>query len=204
MPGRRKRKQKHLPLEQELHQQGLIHIAGIDEVGRGCLAGPVFAGAVVLPPGLKIPGVDDSKKLTPKIREQLFWEITGQAIAWSVGSATPEEIDSINIHHASLLAMRRAIEGLSLLPDYLLVDGLFPVPIAIRQQPIVKGDARVQLIAAASIVAKVSRDHWMEQLALEHPGYGFERHKGYGTDQHRQAIRKLGPTPLHRRSFRLF
>lgn len=178
-------------------------IAGVDEAGRGCLAGPVFAGAVILPPGLVIPDVDDSKKLTPETRERLFAEICRCALAWSVASVTAEEIDRINIHHASLKAMRLAVEQLSPLPQYVLIDGKFELDCRIAQEAIIKGDALSQSVAAASILAKVSRDRWISEEGKNYPQFRFAKHKGYGTVEHRREIQEHGLTPLHRRSFRL-
>ena len=200
-----------LPLERSLHARGLRRIAGVDEAGRGCLAGPVFAAAVILPPGLILPEVDDSKKLPAPERERLFEEIRCHAVAWSVASVDAEEIDRINIHHASLKAMRLAVSTMSEWPEYLLIDGKFTLDVgAIHESPlrglpqeaVVDGDALCQSIAAASILAKVSRDRWISEEGRKYPEYNFGRHKGYGTVEHREAIRRYGPTPLHRRSFR--
>ncbi len=187
--------------EISLYQQGYQAVAGVDEVGRGCLAGPVFAAAVILPKQLIIPDVDDSKKLTPKKREALFPLITAQALAWSVAAVGAEEIDQINIHRASLKAMALAIAGLNAAPDFILVDGRFPIPVDLPQQPLIRGDSRSHVIGAASILAKVSRDRWMAEQATRYPGFFFERHKGYATSLHVKAIHQLGLTPLHRRTF---
>jgi len=197
------RRRDLLQLERALNDRGIVRIAGVDEAGRGCLAGPVFAAAVILPVGLFLPEVDDSKKLSPIKREELYQAITEVAVAWGVAAISPDVIDSVNIHHASLEAMRQAVAQLSPPPEFLLVDGRFPVPLLVPQRPIIRGDSSSQVIAAASILAKVSRDRWMWDAASEYPAFGFERHKGYGTPAHREAIRRLGPTPLHRRSFRL-
>lgn len=180
--------------------QGTL-LAGVDEVGRGPLAGDVVTAAVILDPACPIAGLNDSKKLTEKRREQLFDEITGKALAWSIARASVAEIDEINILHASLLAMKRAVEGLSPEPEYVLVDGNRIPDWTFRAEAVVKGDARVAAIAAASILAKVSRDREMVALEQTYPGYGFAAHKGYPTKAHMQALQELGPTPIHRRSF---
>jgi ribonuclease HII len=174
--------------------------AGVDEVGRGPLAGPVVAAAVVLSDGGP-QGLTDSKKLTARRRELLAEQIKDSALSWSLGRAEVEEIDQMNILRASHLAMQRAVAGLSLPPDVVLVDGHLLPSLPIPAVAIVKGDNRVPSISAASILAKVARDREMVELAVRHPGYGFERHKGYGTAAHVAALRKLGPTPQHRRSF---
>jgi len=192
-----------LPLERALISRGLRAIAGVDEAGRGCLAGPVFAAAVVLPPGLILPEVDDSKKLAPDLRERLFAVICREAVAWSVASVDAAEIDRINIHHASLKAMRVAVASLSDSPDYLLIDGKFTLDGFRPQEAVVSGDARSQTIAAASILAKVSRDRWITEEGKKYPGFRFAKHKGYGTAEHREEIRRHGLTPLHRRTFRM-
>ncbi len=187
-------------LEQRLRREGFSSIAGVDEAGRGCLFGPVFAAAVILDPGRPIEGLADSKALSPERRTELAGLIRQRSISWSVASASAEEIDRINIREASRLAMRRAVAELSPPCDYLLVDALqidWPVP----QQALIKGDARVASIAAASILAKTARDALMAELDARFPGYGLARHKGYGTAEHLDALRRLGPTPLHRRSF---
>lgn len=176
--------------------------AGIDEVGRGCLAGPVVAAAVILPEGLLLPGLTDSKQLTPHHREVLDRQIRSCAVAVGVGSASVAEIDRLNILGATMLAMERAVEALSPRPEYLLVDGnRFRTHLDIPYETIVKGDATVGSIAAASIVAKVWRDRLMAHLAAEYPGYGWEHNAGYGTPEHLASIRRLGLTPHHRRSF---
>lgn len=189
--------------ENRLRGQGYTLICGVDEVGRGPLAGPVMAGAVILPPDteLVIPGVDDSKKVSPKKRAELYGIIQEKAIAWAVGAADVETIDRINILQATMLAMRRAIEQLDPQPDALLVDALTLHDISIPQQPIVHGDARSVSIAAASILAKVTRDTLMEELDELYPQYGFRDNKGYGTAAHIAAIREYGPCPIHRKSF---
>lgn len=176
-------------------------IAGVDEVGRGPLAGPVVAAAVILDPARPIAGLADSKKLSEKRREQLARQIREQALAWALGRAEVEEIDRLNILHASLLAMQRAVEALCKRPHKVLVDGnrlpRFPCP----GEAIVGGDASVAQISAASIIAKVARDLEMMELDLVHPGYGLAQHKGYPTSQHLQALQELGVTCIHRRSF---
>ncbi|MBQ6240100.1 MAG: ribonuclease HII [Firmicutes bacterium] len=189
--------------ENRLREQGYTLICGVDEVGRGPLAGPVMAGAVILPPDteLVIPGVDDSKKVSAKKRAELYDVIREKAIAWAVGAADVETIDRINILQATMLAMRRAIAQLTLQPDALLIDALTLHDISIPQQPIVHGDARSVSIAAASILAKVTRDTLMEELDELYPQYGFRDNKGYGTAAHIAAIREYGPCPIHRRTF---
>lgn len=199
-----KEKPDLLQFERGLYATGLLHLAGVDEAGRGSLAGPVFAAAVMLPAGVSLPEVDDSKKLAPLKRERLFWEIIEVAISWSVSMVSTVEIDRINIHHASLRAMQQAVEGLRPAPEFLLVDGRFALSLKLPQSPLIDGDARSQTVAAASILAKVSRDRWMVAVAKKFPDYGFERHKGYGTARHLLAIRKHGLTPIHRKTFRSF
>ncbi len=177
-------------------------LAGVDEVGRGPLAGPVVAAAVILNPEKPITGLADSKKLTAKKREQLAILIKESALAWSIGRAEPEEIDSLNIHHASLLAMQRAILALSIKPDFIQVDGKFCPKVDIKIEAIIKGDSLVQEISAASIIAKVARDQEMaEEWHVQYPEYGFHNHSGYGTPEHMTALAKWGATPIHRRSF---
>lgn len=190
-----------LQFERSLWTQGCTHVAGVDEVGRGCLFGDVVAAAVILPVGLTLPDINDSKQLSEKKREALYEDITKAAIAWSIARVEAEVIDRINIRQASRLAMKLAVSQLTPQPQHLLVDAE-SVELDIPQTSIVKGDALSQSIGAASILAKVTRDRlctgiW-EQL---YPGYGISRHKGYATKTHREAIVRLGPTPLHRRSF---
>ncbi|MEJ5368551.1 MAG: ribonuclease HII [Bryobacteraceae bacterium] len=187
-------------LEDRLRRQGFARVAGADEAGRGCLFGPVFAAAVILDPARPVPGLADSKALTPERRQSLAVLIRERALAFSIASASAEEIDRINIREASRLAIRRAVEGLRPPCDYLLVDAL-PIDLPVPQQALVKGDARVAAIAAASILAKTERDALMLELDARYPGYGIARHKGYPTAEHIAALRSLGPTPLHRRSF---
>ena len=190
-------------LEREARRLGFVHVAGVDEVGRGCLAGPVVAAAVVLPPDLRVPGIADSKALTVVQRERLFDHIVRQAIAWQVASVEAADIDRINILRASLLAMRLAVEALAPLPGFVLVDGHLPIPdILIPQRPVVGGDRRSTAIAAASILAKVTRDRWMCDAHARDPRYGFDQHKGYGTPEHLRALAAFGYSSLHRRSFR--
>ena len=188
-------------IERELHAEGVGLICGVDEAGRGPLAGPVCAAAVILPPETELPGLNDSKKLSEKKREQLFPEIQQIALAWSVAFASVEEIEERNILGATMLAMNRAIAGLSLTPDLALIDGNRNKEIEVPSRCVVHGDARCASIAAASILAKVSRDHLMLELAREYPQYGFEKHKGYGTKAHYAALREYGPCPAHRPSF---
>lgn len=187
--------------EFEREYEGFGLVCGIDEAGRGPLAGPVVAGAAILPADCTILYLNDSKKLSEKRREELFLEIREKAVAWSTGMASPERIDEINILNATYEAMREAIEGLSVLPQVLLNDAVTIPGIALRQVPIIKGDAKSVSIAAASILAKVTRDHMMEEYAKLYPQYGFEKHKGYGTAAHIAALREFGPCPIHRKSF---
>lgn len=187
-------------IEDELRAAGKT-VAGVDEAGRGCLAGPVAAGAVILDPGRPIRGLRDSKKLTEKRREELFAEIREKSAAWSVAMTGPEEIDRINILRAALRAMEKAVAGLSVKPDFVLVDGNARISIAVEQKTVVGGDDRCASVAAASIVAKVTRDRLMRELETEYPGYGFSRHKGYPSKEHRESLRRLGPCPIHRKSF---
>ena len=189
-------------LESALRARGLTKVAGVDEAGRGPLAGPVSAAAVILPPGWRCPGLDDSKKLTAAKRERLFEVITLDAtVSWSLAYAEPEEIDRINILRATHAAMARAVEGLKAAVDHCLIDGLRVRDFPWQHDGIVKGDGKSLSIAAASIIAKVSRDRVMHQFAVEFPEYGFERHMGYGTKAHLEALRLHGPCRLHRRSF---
>jgi ribonuclease HII len=192
-----------LERERELWAEGMMRVAGVDEVGVGPLAGPVVAAAVVFEPGCRIPGVDDSKKLSAERREDLAAEIRRQAAAWSIARIEPEEIDRINVLQASLTAMRRAVLQLDPAPERVLVDGRAIPDLIIPQETWIKGDARCFAIAAASILAKTSRDAVMVRYDGEFPGYGFASHKGYPTAAHRDAIRRLGPSAIHRRSFAL-
>ena len=188
-------------LENSYRRMGFNYVAGVDEVGRGCLAGPVVAGAVVLHPDRHIPRLSDSKKVPPDEREDLFELIKVRAVAWSVGEATAVEIDTINIHQASLTAMRRAVMSLAPLPDLVLVDAFRIPDLMMAQRGVLHGDQRCSAIAAASIIAKVTRDRQMRQLHSEDPRYGFDRHKGYATADHLAAVRQFGYSPLHRKSF---
>lgn len=188
--------------EQNAINNGFKIICGIDEAGRGPLAGPVYAAAVILPIGLEIEGLNDSKKLSEKKREQLFDVICEKAIAYSIGIATEEEIDEINILNATFLAMHRAVEGLKIKPDYALIDGnQHPKIPDLAEETVVKGDGKSMSIAAASILAKVGRDRFMLEIAGQYPEYCFERHKGYGTKLHYEMIEKYGVSKVHRRSF---
>src|SRR5688572_29510213 len=188
-------------IENALRRWGFHQIAGCDEVGRGCLAGPVVAGAVVLHPDRHIPGLSDSKTVPPAEREALFDQITARAVAWAVAEASPGEIDTINIHQASLQAMRRAVMSLAPLPDLVLVDAFRIPDLLMAQRGVVHGDQRCSAIAAASIVAKVTRDRQMRQLHAQDARYGFDRHKGYATADHLAAVRQFGYSDVHRRSF---
>lgn len=183
-------------------EKGFTTICGIDEAGRGPLAGPVYAAAVILPVDLEIEGLNDSKKLTEKKREALFDVICEKAIAYSIGIATEQEIDDINILNATFLAMHRAVEGLNIKPDYALIDGnQYPKIPSVKEETVIKGDAKSMSIAAASILAKVSRDRFMLEIAEKYPEYCFDKHKGYGTKLHYEMIEKYGVSPVHRRSF---
>jgi ribonuclease HII len=188
-------------LETLLWRVGIRHVAGVDEVGMGPLAGPVVAAAVVFPPGTQLDGVADSKVLRAEVRERLDVEIRRRALAVGLGLVEPEEIDRLNIYQAGLCALRRAVEALSLVPGFVLVDGREIPDLAIPQSAYPKGDAFVCSIAAASIVAKVHRDAIMRDLDQRYPGYGFGHHMGYSTRAHFAAIREYGPSPVHRRSF---
>lgn len=187
--------------EDEARRGGRAAVAGVDEVGRGALCGPVVAAAVVLGEGFDTEGLDDSKRLTAKQRERLAARIRERARGCAIGLAGPEEIDTINILQATLVAMRRAVEALPVRPDLLLVDALRIPGLDVEQQAIVKGDALSVSIAAASILAKVTRDALMIELDSRHPGYGLARNMGYACQHHREALRRMGPTSIHRRSF---
>ena len=188
-------------IERSCKERGYQLICGTDEAGAGPLAGPVYAGAVILPEGLILEGLNDSKKVTPKRRDRLFEEIQEKAIAWAVASVDEKEIDVINILNARMKAMEMAIQALKPAPDYALIDGKRDNGITIAHETVVKGDGRSANIAAASILAKVSRDRYMEEMAKLYPEYEFERHKGYGTKLHFELLMKYGPCPIHRRSF---
>ena len=187
--------------ETALWEQGIIIVAGVDEVGAGCLAGPVVTAAVVLPREVNIDKLRDSKTLSPVQREKIALEIKEVAVAWAIGLSTPAEIDEINIRQADFLAMRRALGGLNVKYDAVLSDG-FAIPgLTCHQQAIIKGDQKSKSIAAASIIAKVYRDALMVEYEKEFPGYGFAQHKGYGTAEHCLALNSLGPCPIHRHSY---
>ena len=189
-------------LENAARRWGFYRVAGCDEVGRGCLAGPVVAGAVILDPDVYIPRLADSKTVTALERERLYDVITRKAMAWSVAALEPSEIDAINIHRASLEAMRRALMTIAPLPDLVLVDA-FTIPgIGIAQRPVLHGDRRCTAIAAASIIAKVTRDREMLEHHAADPRYGYDRHKGYATADHLAAVARFGYSAIHRRSFR--
>lgn len=190
-----------LALRARLCEAGARHVAGVDEVGMGPLAGPVVAAAVILPELVDLPGLGDSKLLTARARERLAASIRAQALAVAVGEVSAAELDQTNVYRAGLEAMRRAVASLALPPDHLLVDARTVPGVDCPQTSLVKGDARDASIAAASIVAKVHRDARMRRLEIEHPGYGFGRHMGYGTPEHLAALRRLGPCPEHRLSF---
>lgn len=189
-------------MEAELWQEGYTLIAGIDEAGRGALAGPVVAAAVIFPRGVSIPYIDDSKRLSPALRQTLFQEIRQKAICIGVGYSDAPTIDDINIRQSTLMAMRDAILELPYTPHCLLIDGCDRIASSVPQRTFVRGDQMVGSIAAASITAKVTRDRLMEHLDSDFPGYGFAQHKGYGTGAHLRAIQMLGPSSAHRRTFR--
>jgi ribonuclease HII len=205
--GSVKRRRSHqlptLEFEEACWLEGIEVIAGVDEAGRGPLAGPVVAAAVILPKGITIEGVDDSKKLSEKRREKLYVEISSRALSVGVGIVSHEVIDRVNIYQASILAMRKALEDLGRPFDIVLADGNSFKHEAWRYQNIVNGDAKSVTIAAASVIAKVTRDRLMREYHVQFPQYGFDRHKGYGTKFHLQAIREHGICPIHRRSFRM-
>ena len=188
-------------LENEIYDSGLSPLCGVDEAGRGPLAGPVCAAAVILPRGAVIEGLNDSKKLSEKRREALYDEIVGRAITFGIAFASVEEIEEKNILEATFLAMNRAIEQLSVVPALALIDGNRSKGIVLPSRCVIGGDGKCADIAAASILAKVTRDRYMLEMAEKYPQYGFERHKGYGTAAHYAAIREFGPSPIHRMSF---
>ena len=189
-------------LENALRRMGFVYVAGVDEVGRGCLAGPVVAASVVLDPERYIPRISDSKTVTALERARLYERITRRAVCWSVIAVPPTEIDEINIHQAGLRAMQRAVLSLAPLPDMVLVDAFRIPDLPMAQRGVIHGDARCTAIAAASIVAKVTRDRMMLELHQRFPNYGFDRHKGYATADHLAAVSRLGYSDVHRRSFR--
>ena len=190
--------------ENKHYAEGYTSICGCDEAGRGPLCGPVVAAAVILPPGIEIEGLNDSKKLTEKKREKLFDIIKEKAIAYAIAEASPEEIDEINILNASMLAMRRAVEALPVKADFALIDGNCSRGFTIPTETVVKGDAKSASIAAASILAKVTRDRQCAELDREYPEYGIAKHKGYPTKDHMDAVRKYGVAPIYRESFLKF
>lgn len=188
-------------IEDSCYADGVNVICGVDEAGRGPLAGPVCASAVILPAHLDIPGLTDSKKLTDKKRRELFPVIQEQAIAWGIGMASCEEIDEINILQATFLAMQRALEQLTIRPDLVLIDGNRAKDFGLPVKTVIKGDSLSMNIAAASILAKVTRDDWMIRMAQTYPQYAFDIHKGYGTKAHYAALTEFGPCPIHRKTF---
>lgn len=188
-------------IEQSYYEQGITCICGVDEAGRGPLAGPVCAAAVILPANLEIPGLNDSKKLSDKRRRELYPVIMEQAIAYGIGLADHKEIDEINILQATFLAMERAMQNLSVKPELALIDGNREKDFGVPVKTVVHGDSLSASIAAASVLAKVTRDDIMLTMAEEYPGYGFEIHKGYGTKAHYQALAEKGPCPIHRKTF---
>jgi len=191
---------RHSPLESNLLNQGFRFIAGVDEAGRGPLAGPVVAAACLIPQGVKLHGIQDSKKLTPETRKELFWQIIRHTLV-GVGVVSEQEIDRINILQASLLAMRLAVLALSSTPDILFIDGPFKINLPLEQIPVIGGDEKLISVGAASIVAKVTRDEMMNVYDLEYPHYGFRSHKGYPTKAHFVALDQHGPCPIHRMTF---
>lgn len=199
--SRRRPPNNFVDLEGELRSQGFSAIAGCDEVGRGCLAGPVVAAACILKPHTLIPGLADSKQLSPEQRDHLFDLLQDETVAWAIGSIAADMIDQINILQASLRAMEQAVSRLHVPPDILLIDGRFPTALSIPQRPLIRGDERIASIAAASILAKVTRDRWMQDFEKKHPEFSFSSHKGYGTPQHLEELRRNGPTSIHRRTF---
>ena len=190
--------------EDEARALGYVNVCGVDEAGRGPLMGPVCAAAVILPPHLDIEGLNDSKKLSEKKREELYAVITEKAVSCCTAFVSAEEIDEINILNAAMLAMERAIKGLSVPADFALIDGNCKRNITVPALTVVGGDAKVPSIAAASVLAKVSRDRLCRELNLQYPQYGFAKHKGYGTKEHMEALRKYGPCPVHRKTFLKF
>ncbi len=195
------RQERMKETENRLFGEGYRYIAGVDEAGRGPLAGPVYAAAVILPPDIRLDGINDSKKLSPKKREELFDEITEKAIGYSIFSVDEKTIDEINILRATYMAMNGAVNSLFPKPDYVIIDGNSIRDMLIPHETIVKGDAKSISIAAASILAKVARDRYITEMAELYPEYGFEKHKGYGTKEHTEAILKYGASPIHRKTF---
>lgn len=201
LPAERRRSERLRAIEREFFAQGFRAIAGVDEAGRGCLAGPVFAAAVVLPQDALLLGLDDSKLLDPEVRDALAPRIRRAALATGVGAATSSEIDALGIVDATELAMMRALEALGTVPDLVLVDAVHLPALRVEQRAYVRGDSRVAVIAAASILAKTERDRFMESLDREYPYYGFASHRGYATPRHQDALRRVGPSPVHRLTF---
>ena len=195
------RQEKMKEIEKRLNSAGYGYVAGVDEAGRGPLAGPVYAAAVILPSDVRLDGINDSKKLSPKKREELFKEITEKAISYSVFSVDEKKIDEINILRATHMAMNGAVLSLSKKPDYVIIDGNSISGMELPHETVVKGDAKSISIAAASILAKVSRDRYITKMAETYPEYSFEKHKGYGTKEHIDAILKYGISPIHRKTF---
>ena len=187
--------------ENDAHNQGYAIVCGVDEAGRGPLAGPVFAGAVILPENYTHEILNDSKKLSEKKRDLVYDDIIRDAVAWSVGIATEQEIDDINILNATFLAMKRAVEGLVIKPDLAFIDGNRYANTGVKEVTIVKGDSKCMSVAAASIIAKVSRDRFMQEVDKQYPQYQFSKHKGYGTKLHYEMIEQFGISPVHRKSF---
>lgn len=187
--------------ERELWTRGFTHVAGVDEAGRGPLAGPVVAAAVILPPGLRLPYLNDSKKVTAPRRKVLYEQIQAGALAWQISVVSAEDIDRYNIMQASIEAMNRAVLGLGLTPNHLLIDALRLNKIDIPQTPLIKGDSLSASIAAASILAKVARDRIMDEIHRLYPAYGFDRNRGYPTPEHLSVLARIGPCPFHRQSF---
>ncbi len=188
--------------ESKAIEKGFSHIAGIDEAGRGPLAGPVVSAAVLLPPSFHDPDITDSKKLSPKKRSYLYEKLYDQAVSIGIGIVDNIEIERINILNASLLSMAISVKNLNPQPDFLLIDGKFKIPMDLPQEPVIRGDAQSISIAAASIIAKVTRDRLMERYHQDYPQFGFSRHKGYPTKAHKEAIKKFGCCPIHRRTFK--
>ncbi len=187
--------------EKEAHENGFSVVCGVDEAGRGPLAGPVFAAAVILPENYSHEILNDSKKLSEKKRDLVYDDIIRDAVCWSVGTADEKEIDDINILNATFLAMKRAVDGLTIKPDLAYIDGNQYPKTGVKEVTIIKGDSKCMSVAAASIIAKVSRDRFMMKIAEEYPEYQFEKHKGYGTKLHYEMIEKYGVSPVHRKSF---
>ena len=203
MPPRKRRYSLRWTFERKLRPEGVAVIAGVDEVGRGCWAGPVYAAAAILPDGLKHRHLNDSKLLMAECREELNHFLCNHPeVRWSIGIATTDEIETHNILGASLLAMRRAVEGLALVPHLCLIDGNQKARLACPEVTVIDGDAKCPSIAAASVIAKVARDRAMTELAALYPAYGLENHKGYGTPEHARALTLHGPCPIHRRTFK--